>query len=744
MNSVLPFCPPNDNDPLPPAEKPPNIMGGPRSAADPNLLELALAEALAEYRYRAEDILEEHQRLVDEEQGALRHEIASLRAENSKLREALTLQRPMEVELFQNVCFEPSAAQVAAQKKLEKEETIQKVRGGGTKNRGDEDANNGDMGGMKRMKTSANLVSGGSWQQFVAWVPTGAALQNPQPWKPLPGLENTLPCELAAKDSQSEEEEGDSQGSQHFKLLETWVVTDEERARAERRRKRSANGNQIADGESEFGGNSEPGDDVFINEHRDRCTIHPHSNLRIFWDLASLGMVLYDMVMIPMSFFPLPENQFLIMMLWTTRFFWTIDMFVSCTTGIVMPNGAVKLELKFIVRRYVRTWFCMDLVIVGSDWGTFLLSQSGGAGFVTRFSRAFRAVRAVRLLRLARMKDVMTSITERIQSDTLAFMMKIWMMVAFIIASAHIVACIWFAIGSKSEESWVGFYDLPSKAVGVQYLLCLHWALSQFTGGMDELRPINAGERMYAMLIWLFSFLAASVIISILTSELTQMHIVGGNVARQMATLRKYLKQNSISSNLALRMQRSAQHTLSGDLKPELVDLLDVVSEPLRVEMHFEMYGDTYRKHPFFSDFIIEHPLIMRRVSHYATSTLILSMGDAVFSEGETPSHPCMFFVQKGTLEYQPEASEAVTLAEGQFVSEAALWTAWTYQGTLTALVDSKCAVLSAKSFQDIVGRFKDTTGAGFDPKEYAARFVQMLNDHDQPDDLTKLNYYQN
>merc|ERR1712185_506374 len=27
---------------------------------------------------------------------------------------------------------------------------------------------------------------GGTWQQFMAWVPNGAALLNPEPWKPLP------------------------------------------------------------------------------------------------------------------------------------------------------------------------------------------------------------------------------------------------------------------------------------------------------------------------------------------------------------------------------------------------------------------------------------------------------------------------------------------------------------------------------------------------------------------------------
>merc|ERR1719191_509233 len=37
-----------------------------------------------------------------------------------------------------------------------------------------------------KKKVSGPEQPGGSWQQFMAWVPNGAALMNPEPWKPLP------------------------------------------------------------------------------------------------------------------------------------------------------------------------------------------------------------------------------------------------------------------------------------------------------------------------------------------------------------------------------------------------------------------------------------------------------------------------------------------------------------------------------------------------------------------------------
>merc|ERR1740129_789421 len=117
------------------------------------------------------------------------------------------------------------------------------------------------------------------------------------------------------------------------------------------------------------------------------------------------------MVSIPLTLFALPETFFLMLMEWTTRLFWTLDMGMSTVTGITRKDGTVELEWCAIVKRYLRTWFALDVFIVASDW-LELIAQgaegAGGAGFLGRLSRAFRIVRVVRLLRLVRMKEVMS------------------------------------------------------------------------------------------------------------------------------------------------------------------------------------------------------------------------------------------------------------------------------------------------------------------------------------------------
>jgi CRP-like cAMP-binding protein len=260
----------------------------------------------------------------------------------------------------------------------------------------------------------------------------------------------------------------------------------------------------------------------------------------------------------------------------------------------------------------------------------------------------------------------------------------------------------------------------------------LHWSLCQFTGGMDEVSPQRTVERFYAVLIWLVTFVATVVIFSNLTANMTQQYMINGTQSRQLATLRKYLNQNFISSNLSLRMHRSAQHAISGDLTSDAIELLPVVAEPLRVEMHFEMYSTVMRVHPFFAEYIWQGPQEMRRVCHYGTGQCLLSNGDNVFSKGEAPSSPKMYFVCKGTLEYTTAPGNgrddivAATVTDRMYIAEAVLWMRWTYKGTLTATSDAKLATLDAKTFQEIVDRFKEVGGS--DPKVYAADFVAYMN----------------
>merc|ERR1740130_1183783 len=103
---------------------------------------------------------------------------------------------------------------------------------------------------------------------------------------------------------------------------------------------------------------------------------------------------------------------------------------------------------------------------------------------------------------------------------------------------------------------------------------------------------------------------------------MTQWYIIGSQQAQQLTLLRRYLSQNGISKKLALRVQRNAKFSMKEEQKhmPESgVALMKHVSEPLHVELHFEMYNPMLQVHPFFARYVEECPHVVRKVCHTAT-----------------------------------------------------------------------------------------------------------------------------
>eukprot|EP00928_Gymnodinium_smaydae_P081209 TRINITY_DN64765_c0_g1_i1.p1 TRINITY_DN64765_c0_g1~~TRINITY_DN64765_c0_g1_i1.p1 ORF type:complete len:750 (-),score=157.36 TRINITY_DN64765_c0_g1_i1:85-2334(-) len=721
-------------------------LGGPCLTDFVDALEKGLSAALSAYRDIAEECLLQHLEALEHAQISHAMELSKVRAENGLLREQLGLpgqaQQPV---LFQEK--EPDPAE-------------KKERGNRRAARGDDDDEHDDGGGLSIMKGRKQAGQpAGTWQNFVAWVPNGASLATPMPWQPL-GPQDVVtamqqltgtPQRSGASnkaglrgqksnawdatefpgvvphvhrgDSEDGDDGGDgrSQDEKPFVLYELWKPSSKEQRKSDNKSCRDS------ETESSYSGMHDNEDEFF---QRPRLIINPDSNVRICWDLLSLIMVVYDMILIPMMLFDLPEEAaFLVTMAWTTRIFWTLDMGWSSCTGIVLEDGTVEYRWKLIMKRYAKSWMSLDFFIVASDWAG-LIFASGGVN-LGRLARASRVVRVVRLLRLVRMQEIIANMMERIQSDNITVVIHICKRLIFMVFSSHVIACLWFGLGDNGvgEDSWVVHYAYKTEVLGDQYLISLHWALSQFAGGIEQITPVSFLERFFAVVVCSFTFTAVMVMVSSFTSTLTHRYIIGGNGARQVATLKLYLKQNHIPKNLTKRVCRNAKHALSGDLTQERVDLLSVISEPLKKEISFEMYSRILGWHPFFRDCLHDGAQMMQRVCNVACSMLLLAEKDVVFSLGEEPPEPKMYMVVAGSLEYLDAQGETTIVTAKTWLAEPCLWTQWQHQGTLTATSNVKLTMLDSNLFQDVCKRYmRKPSPNGFTPKRYAGEYVSQLN----------------
>lgn len=469
---------------------------------------------------------------------------------------------------------------------------------------------------------------------------------------------------------------------------------------------------------------------------------HPSSFTRAVWDIMSLLLVAYDMVFLPMGFFDLPDNAVFEFAQWVTRVFWTMDIAMSFLSGYVRLDGTIEMRPSRLCRKYISTWFALDAVIILSDWFE-IIGAGVGALRLLKGSRIFRIIRMVRLLRMAKMQQRIGGFIERIQSEKTEIMVDILKIVTVLLVVAHLMACSWWAIGVKerSDLSWPAVHGFQDTDLALQYSMSLHWSMSQFAGGMDEVVPTNAIERVFAISAFLVCFILAALFLSSLTSSMTRLEIISTRQQRQTQKLRRFLHQNGISGRTALRIQRNAQHAISEQqrLMPESdVELLSIVSEPLRYELHFEMFSGVFDSHVFFSRYKEEVPVVVRKICHYAMQMNLVSRGDVIFSAGEIPSEPRAYVFMKGWMRYIAITGDMESLSTEQWVAEVALWTRWMHKGVLTALADSRLYCLDANKLMDIVGQFKHI---GFDPREYAKAFIRDLNEVPE-EDLTDLNFH--
>lgn len=465
----------------------------------------------------------------------------------------------------------------------------------------------------------------------------------------------------------------------------------------------------------------------------ERFVVHPFSRSRVIWDVLSFTLVIYDMFMIPLDAFEPVETLTIQIMSWTTRLFWTLDFCIAFLKGYLLESGEIVISPRKCAQRYIKSWCILDLFIVAIDWAEVLFrnDELGYARF-GRASRTIRVVRVVRLLRVFRMREVIQFVLECVSSQKVVVVFDLFKMLIVLVALGHIMACLWYQVGVSAPEdsyTWVIVHQYDDREMWERYLISLHWALSQFAGGMDEITPKNIYERLYAVMMFLLAFIVSLIFGSNLTSSMTQLNLVGNRCSQQLAVLREYLSQNGVPRRLMMRAQRNAQHALreqERSMPEENVQLLQKISEPLLIELHFEMYGHTLRRHPFFESFAGECPHVMSRVCHGACQRMLVSQGDVVFYSGESPIVPKMYIVEKGTLNYLERDGRCHQILAGAWVSEAALWTQWEHRGTFVATSPCRFCIINSDKFCEVVSSFGLLWGHR--PAEQAKSFVDNLN----------------
>lgn len=460
------------------------------------------------------------------------------------------------------------------------------------------------------------------------------------------------------------------------------------------------------------------------------CVIMPDSIKRFTWDILGAVVLLIDLIWTPMQVFDPGETLPVQILAWTIRIYWTCDVYASFSTGHYSKDGKLVKNRFLLAIRYVKGWLCFDLTILGIDWMILVhkwtggsgsdVGESAGAARGARLARMMKTFRLVRLMRLVKLRQMAFTFESLVDCEMSCLFFTIGKNLMIILVLNHFLACLWFAVGeatSDIDSSWVQFAELDHEDYSVQYLVCLHWSLAQFTPGATPIQPRGFGERVFSVSVLALGLVVATCFISSITSALSVVWTMNRYHMTQTTLLKKFLHQSKVSRELGARVTRYVECVVElrhSKLHASKVAYLSLLSGPLHSELQEEIFRPHLTQHPFFKQYTEMNKTAIQHICVTGVDHGNFARNDTVFLRGAVAQR--MHFLDTGSLVYQhrtkcPSSTtrkRIVRLESGQWCCEPVLWMKWTHRGLMKALTHASTITLNADKFRDGTFKFPD------------------------------------
>merc|ERR1711937_88992 len=265
-------------------------------------------------------------------------------------------------------------------------------------------------------------------------------------------------------------------------------------------------------------------------ETNTRWVINPFSKFRFYWDIATVVVILVNVITLPLEFSLFSDSTDLDFLKAFTDCWFTIDMMFNFRTGIPSAHGrqGIVMNPTDIRKQYFRSWFIVDLassipfdMLVSKIDGTYDVGDAVGQASssltnLSTMTRFLKILKLLRLLRLGRFVRYLHRWEEVLSMDygTGENIIKgiSWILMMLIIC--HYNACVLYltptmaaddgvrpdypngtarednAYGPKEtlDMSWFYVSDLQSMEKTQQYFWCLFKSMSHMREVDDYLR----------------------------------------------------------------------------------------------------------------------------------------------------------------------------------------------------------------------------------------------------------------
>ena len=440
--------------------------------------------------------------------------------------------------------------------------------------------------------------------------------------------------------------------------------------------------------------------------YKRRCFFRPESRFRKSWDLVQVLMLFYVAVAVPLRIgFNIEAKPDEFGFYWEVvvdLYFW-FDIFVQFRSAYLGVDKNLITDSKLIRGRYFRSWFFIDVAsCLPVTYIELILKKARGeedleANQSVKLMKILRLLRLAKLLRLARINRLLQRLEN--EYEGLAAVLKIWKIILTIIFVAHLVACLWYYVGSQAKE-YDGVTTLethPDEAPGTplyktfgsadsiespgsvlegwvvkngwdclefdpecsdatlftRYLDAFYYSVTTLTTvGYGDRTPFTNSEKVFSIL----AELAGCIIFGIIAGSLGALAMSTSMAAREMKyereRLDEFLKIKQIPSHLRQQVVEQMDNWFDQKSVFDEQAILERLPPKHRKELLMEMYSDHLSTCP-----------LLKGMEEGIVSKLCLQMlpylaleGDTIVKEGDVGEE--MYMVVRGTIKLASDSYE--------------------------------------------------------------------------------------
>jgi len=465
----------------------------------------------------------------------------------------------------------------------------------------------------------------------------------------------------------------------------------------------------------------------------ERFILYPTNVCVLAWSFVAVLVLMYEMILFPMSVFAMPEGGGLAVVTVLAACFWTCDFILTFFVAYVGAEGNYVIDYKRIARKYARSWIGIDILVMSVDWMT-IVDNAGrlGALKAAKVLRYLRILRVVRILRLHKLSAAFQKFDDYMNSAYITVGKGLVLNIFSLALMAHMTGCIWYWIGTWEIEgysNWIDQYQYRAHEASWQwaYLTSLHWSVAQFSPGGVEVVPQNPWERAYCVFCLFLGILFFASSLHSVNQAMEQIKNMHERFNRAYQSLRRYFREQSISPELVSRVFRYSEKVLKAKFdKVGLthVELLPMLPRTMYMQVMVELYDQALYVHPLFAWFGSKSVTVLQEICSMALEEVNLCSSDVLFNAGQSASS--MYFAIEGTLQYRMGNLPTITIRPTTAFCEAVLWTPWVHQGSMSTLEESELLCVVSSKFQEVVSRHHRDLAV---IQRYAIQYVYSMNE---------------